>query len=249
MEVVLASSAGVKVRVREYQDADIVALVQQGKVTELTTAINADRRQKVALVDFRSDLSDKITALGFARKTTTATKDGEAQEVPDETEGEHINRFIDALVAGSFTHPSITISSGDEKAKQNSAYDALQKIAFTCGDKKTDDGLPCYELDVNRPVRTGGGKVGLPKWALESADKIIANGSTANWASKFTAGFTSPRGIAIDPIAFDSFVQVAPEGSTADTIQATNERNRRNLAAALVAYDRQEKSKQSDEFV
>jgi hypothetical protein len=240
MKLNLASSAGVKARVMEYEDADVLALVQAGKVAELTIAINADRRQKVALVEFRSDLSDKLTALGFARLAENVVKDGETISVPSETEGDHIKRFIDALVQGTFTHADITISSGDEKAKETSAYAALQAIAFTCGDQKTTDGQPCYVLDVSRPVRVGGSNL-LPKWALDAAGKIIENNNQAAWASKFATGFTSPEGIAIDPIVHATFV--AP-----GTDEATLTANKKALARALVDYDKQKRAKTQSEF-
>lgn len=241
MKLNLASSAGVKARVMEYEEADVVALVNQGKVAEVTIAINADRRQKVALVEFRSDLSTKINELGFGIKTTTAKKDGEDVTVPDETEGEHINRFIAALVDGSFVTTSITISSGDAKAKEVSAYVGLQFLADQCGDQKTPDGQPCYILDVNRPVRTGGGGNLLPKWALEAATKILAGANVDSWAAKFTNGFTSPEGIVIDPIPFSPF-------NTAGTDEATVNQNRKNLARALVDYDKQKRAKTASEF-
>ena len=240
MKLNLASSQGVKVRVMEYEDADVAALVAAGKVSELTIAINADRRQKVALVEFRSDVSEKITALGFAAKTETVTKDGQQVEVPAETEGEHIGRFIDALVAGTFTHHTITISSGDEKLKEASAIAALQALANECGDNTTPDGLPCYVLDVTRPVRVGGSNL-LPKWALEAAGKIIANNNTEAWAAKFTTGFTSPEGIDIDPIPFTPF---NAEGTDEATVTA----NKKHLARALVDYDKQKRAKTASEF-
>lgn len=241
MKLNLASSAGVKARVMEYDEADVVALVQAGKVAEVTLAINADRRQKVALVEFRSDLSDKIAGIGFARLVESVTKDGETVEVPKETEGDHISRFIDALVAGTFTHDSITISSGDAKAKEASAYVALQALADQCGDQKTPDGLPCYILDVNRPVRTGGGGNLLPKWAQEASAKILGGTNVDGWVAKFTNGFTSPEGIAIDPIAFSPFTQ-------AGTDEATVASNKKNLARALVDYDKQKRTKTASEF-
>jgi hypothetical protein len=241
MKLNLASSQGVKARVMEYEDADIVALVQSGRTAEITIATNADRRQKVALVEFRSDLSEKIASLGFPLKVTTVTKDGQAVEVPDETEGEHIGRFIDSLVAGTFTHESITISSGDEKAKTASAYVALQALADTCGDQKTPDGFPCYVLDVARPVRAAGAGNLVPKWALEAATKILAGTNVAAWKSKFASGFTSPEGIAIDPI-------VAAPFDAPGTDEATVTANRKNLAKALQEYDKQKRAKTASEF-
>lgn len=249
MKSQLASSQRVKVRVIEYEDSDIAALVAAGKISELTTAINADRRQKVALVDFRADLSDKIEALGFKRKTETVTKDGKSEEQPAETEGDQIGRFVDALATGTFPVTDFTLPSGDDKVKETAALAYLQKLAFTCGDKKDVDGNPCYELDVNRPVSTSAGKNLIPKWAMEAATNIIKNGSQAKWVGNFTNGYTSASGVAIDPIAFDSFVAVAPDGSTPEAIQAVLDQNIKNLAKAIKAVRAQEDAKRAPEFV
>lgn len=260
MKLNLASSAGVKARVMEYDEADVSALVTAGKIAEITIAINADRRQKVALVEFRAELSDRIGAgreataaegttpaqpaiigLGFKRAVKdTVIKNGESIEILI-TEGDHIAAFVAALTAGTFTHPSIVISSGDAKAKEASAYVALQAIADQCGDEKTPDGLPCYTLNIDRPVRTGGSGNLVPKWALEGATKILAGPNVESWVAKFTNGFTSPEGIVIDPIAFSSF-------TAAGTDEATVSQNRKNLAKALVEYDKQKRAKTASEF-
>lgn len=257
MKVTLQSSAGVKVRVKEYEDADVLALVQANKVSELTTAINADRRQKVALVDFRSDLSahigkgspeDNIIGLGFNRLTTTVKKDGVDVEQFDETEGEHIKRFIAALVGGHFTPSGFTLPSGDDKVKETAAYAFLQTLADKCGDSKDDDGNPCYVLDVTREPRTGGGGA-LPKWALEAAQSIINNKSEHTWKANFTNGFTNKRGVEIDPIPFEPFDVTTPHHASAEEKSAVVEGNKKRLARALVAYDKQEKAKTANEFV
>lgn len=249
MKSQLASSQRVKVRVIEYEDSDIAALVAAGKISELTTAINADRRQKVALVDFRADLSEKITALSFARKVEQITKDGKTEETHGETEGDHIGRFVDALALGTLTLPDFTLPSGDDKVKETAALAYLQKLAFTCGDKKDSDGNPCYELDVNRPVSTSAGKNLIPKWAMEAASNIIKNGSQDKWVTNFTSGYTSASGVAIDPIVFEDFKQVAPDGSTPEAIQGVLDLNIKNLAKAIKAVRAQEDAKRAPEFV
>lgn len=241
MKLNLASSQRVKCRVMEYEDADIIAAVNGGKVAEVTIAVNADRRQKEALVQFRKDLLGKIEALGWKIETESTVKDGETIETAKNTEGEEINKFVDALVAGTFTHSTITISSGDEKAKEVSALAALQSLANTCGDKTTPDGQPCYVLDITRPVRTSTGSNLLPKWALEAATKILAGPNVEAWKAKFASGFTSPEGIAIDPIAVAPF-------DVAGTDEATVTANRKHLARALVEYDKQKRAKTASEF-
>lgn len=246
MKVQLASSQCVKVRVREYEDADIAKLVQDGKLGEITTAVNADRRQKVALVDFRADLSDKIIACGFARKTEPVTKDGKTEEVFAETEGDHIKRFTAALAGNTFQPNGFTLPTGDEKVKDDAAYAFLQKMAFTCGDKTDEEGNPCYELDINRPARTASGRGILPKWAMDAATNIINNGSEQKWIGNFTNGYTSASGILIDPIVFESFTQNG--GTTPEEKASVLDRNRKNLAAAIVSVRRQEETKRAPEF-
>ena len=57
----LASSQRVKVRVLEYTADEVLALANNPTTLALITiGVNDDRRQKVALVDFRADLSEKL---------------------------------------------------------------------------------------------------------------------------------------------------------------------------------------------
>lgn len=247
MKVNLASSQCVKVRVIEYEDTDVIALVQAGKVGELTTAINADRRQKVALVEFRQDLSEKIEALGFKRKVESITKDGQTVEVPAETEGDHIGRFTDALADGSLTLDGFTLPSGDDKVKNNAAIAYLQKLAFTCGDKTDAEGNPCYQLDVTRPVRVAKSNL-IPKWAMDAAATIIKNGSQAKWKANFTNGYTSVAGIAVDPVPFEDFEQVAAAEATPEQAEAIAQSNQKRLAAAVQAARKNEDSKRQSDF-
>jgi len=247
MKTQLTVSQKVKVRVIEYEEKDILELAQNGKLSELTVAINADRRQKVALVAFRADASEKIEAKGFSRKTTTVTKDGETSEVPSETEGDHIQRWIDALASGSFTEPDFTLPSGDDQVKETAALAHFQKLAFTCGDHTDDDGNPAYKLDVNRPERTASKGI-LPKWALEAAGNIIKNNSQAKWIKNFTEGYTSGSGITIDPIPFESFGAHAPAHATPEEKELVHKTNQKRLASAIVTVRKQEEAKRAPEF-
>lgn len=239
---------GVTFRVVEFEDSDILTLVQDPtKLARVTDCVNADRRQKVALVDARADLSEKIDGLGFARKTKQVTKDGETITVPAETEGEHIDRYTASLADGSTTNPNFTRPSGDAKVQQTAAEKFLQTIADTCGDKIADDGNPAYVLDITKAVRKAGTGL-IAKWAMTGAQNIITNGSQANWAAKFTSGYTSGSGVAIDPIAFENF-QVVPDASLSPADKAAVlHRNVINLAKCLVEQRRQEDAKRAPEF-
>lgn len=247
MKINLASTQlGVNFRVSEYEDADILALVADPtKLTRVTDAVNADRRQKVALVDARYDLSEKVDALGFKRLTETVTKDGESTTVPSETEGKHIKRFVDALVAGSFTTPGFTLPSGDEKVKENGALAFLQDLAYTCGDKTDDDGKPVYVLTLDKTARKAGTGL-IPKWAMEAATTIIKNGNQAPWLTKFTNGYTTNRGIVIDGFVPADFQQTG--GTTPEEKQNVYQSNVKNLAKAIVEVRRQENEKTQVEF-
>jgi len=239
---------GVTFRIVEFEDSDILSLVQDPtKLARVTDCVNADRRQKVALVEARYDLSQKLNNdYGFKMLMETVKKDGEDVEVPAETEGKHIQRFVDALVDGTASPSGWTKPSGDAKVVENAAYAFLQTIANTCGDK-THDGKPCYILDINKAIRKPG--VGLlPKYAKDAATNIINNGSQAKWAEKFTNGYTSGSGIAIDPIAFEAFDVVPPADASPADKQAILDRNIRNLARCIVEVRRQEEAKRAPEF-
>ena len=250
MKVNLVSSQRVKVRVMEYEDADILAAVQAGKVAELTTAVNADRRQKVALVDFRADLSDLIEKAGFPAKVKTVTKDGKSVEEPDETQGEHIARFRDALAAGTFTLEGFTLPTGaavTEKDKDTASNAFIQTLADQCGDQKTEDGTTYYVLSIDRPepkARTGK----VAQWAIDKATAAFAKGAdnVAKWVAQFNAGFTSPEGIVIDPIPL--VLETAPTDATAEQTAAITKANITAFAAAIAAYAKQKAAKSSNEF-
>jgi hypothetical protein len=238
MKSTLQSSKKIKVRVIEYEPADILAFVQDPtKLQEVTVAVNADRRQKVALVDFRSDFSERIIGLGYSRLMKQDTKkDGTAIEVPDETEGEHIDRFFDSLIAGNFTPNDFTFNGAvDEKAKTEAVMAYMQTLAFKCGDATDADGNPAYKLDISRPEpKAKATKV--DQWALDGAKKIIDNKNTKHWHDILTKGFTSPDGIQIDPVGFEPF-----HGK--DAKELAPEVVHKNLARALVAYKKQETRK------
>lgn len=239
---------GVTFRVVEFDEKDILNLVQQPTyLTRITDAVNADRRQKIALVDARYDLSEKIGTLGFARKTKQIVKDGNTITVPDETEAAYIKRFIDALVTGAHTTDGFSLPSGDEKVKETAALAFLQSIANTLGDK-THEGQPAYELNLEKTVRAAGGGGLIPKWATEAATAIITNKNTAKWEANFTNGYTTNRGIAITPITFGSFTQKAEKVSTVEQKEAVHASNIRNLAKAIVEVRRQENEQLQPEF-
>jgi hypothetical protein len=246
MKTTLQSSSGMKVRVREYEDADINQLVAAGRLPELTAIINAYQRQKSALVDFRTDFSTRIGALGFSRLTVTSPV---GDTVSSETHGDHIKRFREALLNGSNYQPTgFTPVLGDTKAKEAHADAYMQSIASLCGDSQDENGNPCYTLDIVRAPRSGNSGL-IPKFWMDSATKIIANGSAGKWAGMFANGFTSPRGIAIDKVEHEDFCVAAEHHSTPEQKEAIHQTNIKRLARGLMAYDKQEKGKMQGEFV
>ena len=241
---------GVTFSVVEFEEADIVSLIQDPtKLSRITDCVNADRRQKVALVDARFDLSESLKSLtpsGFARKTEQVKKDNELVDVPAETESQHIKRFIDGLVTGSFTTDGFHLPSGDDKVKEAAAYHFLQSLAAKCGDKE-HDGKAAYVLNLDKAARQAGSGL-VPKWAMDGAAQIIANGSQEKWAAKFTTGYTSGSGVAITPFPFEDFSVVAAHNATADEKAAVHETNKKRLAKCLVEQRRQENAARSGEF-
>lgn len=239
MKINLASSQRVKVRVEEYEDADVLAAIQAGKVGLLTIAINADRRQKVALVEFRSDLADLIEKFGFKPLTKTATKDGVETQEWTETEGEYIRRFQDALEDGSFTPEGFTQTGTEEKTKEACALAFIQSLADQCGP---------YVLSIDRAEpKAKAGK--LPAWALEKATAAFARGheNVQKWIKTFAAGFTSPEGITIDPINVEAF-DIEQGHHTPEERQKIHAGNVAKFAKAIVEYQKQKAAKSQNEF-
>jgi hypothetical protein len=239
---------GVQFNVVEFEASDILSLIQDPtKLAAIVAAVNADRRQKIALVDARYDLSAKIaTSYGFARKTKDVIVDGQTTQVPDETESKHIKRFTDALVDGSHTAEGWTVPSGDATVKENVATAFLQSIANTCGDKE-HDGAKCYILNLDKTIRKGGTGL-IPKWAMEAATTIITNKNTGTWVERFTNGYTTNRGIVIDAFVFAPFEQKAAKGSTPEGKEVVHQSNIKNLAKAINEVRRQENEKSQPDF-
>jgi hypothetical protein len=238
---------GVTFPVVEFEDKDVLELVTDTtKLTRITDCMNADRRQKKALVEARFDLASrigagdeeaKIVGLGFARLMETVKKDGEEVQVPAETEVEFFKRFKDALASGHFTPEGFSLPSGDATVKETAANNFLQTLAS----ERT------YTLDLEETVRKGGTGL-VPKWALDAAQNIINNKSEAKWKEKFTNGYTSASGVSITPFAFDDFSVVPDHHATPEAKQVVHETNKKRLAKCLVEQRRQENAARSGEF-
>jgi hypothetical protein len=238
---------GVKFRVVEFTDADIQEFAADPvKLTRITDAVNADRRQKVALVDARYDLSVAVAALGFARLSKSVTKDGETTEVPTETENTHIGRFVTEIAAGNFNVDGFTAPAGDPAVRETAAIAFLQTLAYKQGDKTYED-QPAYVLTLDKTVRKGGTGL-IPKWAMEAAATIITNKNQQAWVDKFTTGYTTNRGIWIDPIVFESFVEKAHKQATPEEREAVHALNVKHLAKAITEVRKQENEKLQPEF-
>lgn len=253
---VLPAKAGVRgFLIKQYEDADVKALCSvPGELALVTDAINKYLRQKTALVQSRTDISDKIGALGFPRKVKTVMVDDEPVETPDETEAKYIGRFIAALVAGEFKHKAVKAAAPEQREVE--AYAVLQSLADLCGDTD-DDGKPketppCYVLDIHTPERVSKPKTPTKK-AIENATNIINNKSEKKWIERFTKGYNSPTGGPIPPIPFKEFTTVAPKGATAEEVEAVRQQNITHLAWAIMGVEeaarRNQEAEKAKEFV
>jgi preprotein translocase subunit YajC len=229
---------GVTFPVNEFEDADVLLLVQEPtKLTRITDCMNADRRQKKALVEARYDLASriasgdeeaKIVGLGFLRKMETVKKDDVEVEIPAETEVEFFKRFIDALVTGEFAPDGFSLPSGDNKVKEKAALAFLQTLAS----ERT------YTLDLEQTVRKGGSGL-IPKWAMETAKNIIAANLAEKSRNKHLAGYTNGSGYVIAPIVCDE-LQHAPSHATADEKEKVHQANIKAVAKWCHAAQKQE---------
>lgn len=261
----LGLATAILANVSEFEPSDVLTFVQDpDKLLRVVDCVNADRRQKVALVDFRADLADKLGindengkaisgALGLLQREAKKGKGADSM-VWAETDADFIERVEKAVLAGTVTPTGFTLPTGSNEIREAAVDAWLQNIASSLGDV-TDDkpvldatGTPVYVLDINKTVRTSKGPA-IPKWALDAADTIIKNGTQASWTAKFTSGYTSGTGIAIEPFPFQPFTTTAPDGSTPEVVQEVATTNRKNLAKAIAAARAQENDKRQAEFV
>lgn len=270
---------GITFKVVEFQDVDVLEMVKDAtKLARITDCANADRRQKVALVDARFDLAQLIGTgtepdgtpiegvtgtLGFKREVKNFTKNNETVYAWGETENDFINRFVDAIADGSFTVEGYNPATGDAKVKDTHARKFLQSLADTCGDQKFT-GLAENPAGPEHPLLTvtdvatyilditkterKSAGPGIPKWALETADLIITKGLAEQSRAKHLAGYTNSNGIAIDPIVCGE-LQVAHPHHTPEEKEAVHQANRKTVAKWCAEARRQENEKRQKDAV
>jgi hypothetical protein len=238
-------------RVKQYEDHEIAKLAADSTTLRLVTdCVNKDRRQKVCLVDARSQFLDKLCKLtGYVRPTTTATVEGEAVETLANTEGKDIDAIRAQLTAGTLKHASVSGKTNEEREPQVETL--LQNIADSCGD--TDDTgkpletPPCFVCDVRKAERAPAKPKEPNKRAIANATNIINNGSEEKWVTKFTKGYTSPTGGAIPPISFLPFTTKPAKGADAAAVEAVRQTNIKNLAFAIMAVEEHARRNQEAE--
>lgn len=170
--------------VAQYENLKEITDAVNGDETKVVDIVNKYLRQKGPLVDGRDMLSEHVAEkLGFSVKTRTVTKEGDNGEkvesqVPDETEGKHLDRFVAAVVSGTATVPGIHFKETDnEEQKEAHVWSFLQKVA-----DKFD-----LRVDAKTPERVSRPKKyeNLPKYARDGAENIIKNGTQAKWKKTF----------------------------------------------------------------
>lgn len=171
--------------VAQYENLKEVVDAVKGDETKVVDIVNKYLRQKGPLVEGRDLLSTHVgEKLGFAIRTKEVTTKGEdgkdvTKQVPDETEGKHIDRFLAEVLAGRHTVPGLHFKESDnEEQKEAHVWAFLQKIADKF-DLKVDAATP---ERVSKPKKYEN----LPLYARTGAEKIIANGAQKKWAKTFT---------------------------------------------------------------
>ncbi len=238
-------------RVKQYEDHEIKALAADPAMLRLVTdCVNKDRRQKVCLVDARSQFLDKLcAAVGYTRPVSTAVVDGETVETIKNTEGEDIAIIRAQLTAGTLKHKDITGKTNEEREPQVETL--LQAIADQCGE--TDDSgkalesPPCFVCDVRKAERAPAKPKEPNKRAIANATNIINNGSEEKWVVRFTKGYTSPTGGVIPPISFQPFNTKPAKGADAAAVEAVRQTNIKNLAFAIMAVEEHARRNQEAE--
>jgi hypothetical protein len=242
----------------QYEESEIKkALEVPANLVLLTDMCNKYLRQKDALVDARNDLDTMLVEdIKFPTLTEVVKEDGKDVTVRAEKPGQYLNRLVDALVKGTFSHPKLPVTGTDPKAKEASVYTALQALMDTLGDVTTDGTAIkrdektgrltapgyAYRLDMARPERVSKPKT-PPDYALEGATQIITKGSESKWKEKFAKGFTDANGVVIDPIAHEAFDVKPAKGATVEETEKVKQSNILALAWAITAKEQQVREK------
>lgn len=162
---------------------------------------------------------------------------GDAKKDDPETESDHLNRFVKAVVTGALTVKGFTVTGKDDAEKTKSVWGLLQTVIDAHGP---------FPFDLNESKRAGGKAKNPPKYATDAAVSIIGGGAkrVADWTKKFEEGYESGGYGRVEPIEFSPFNQVPPAGSTPEQIEALKQSNIINLAWAVAAVEEQKRNNQ-----
>lgn len=234
----------------EYNPADGVKGILADGCTEarIVDIVNNYLHQKAGLVQGRDELATYIeSVLGFKMKTKTVTKgtgtDAKTVVVPDETEQKFLDRFVEALVKGEFTHPSITVTGNNAEQREAQVLAAVQrivdkpyKLVTKEGDKEVETVLFDLVNDAKAPERKPG-VVKIPQYASKAAANIISDTGpdgkpkTTKLADRLKKWNTLFQERAL---AVEDFVSNAPKDATPEALAAHEAERANRLARAIV---------------
>lgn len=227
MKVVrIQTNTGLQIPVARFETHEELAKHVNGDLSKIVEICSNYGQQKDALVDGREWVSEQIATLfKFPRLTKTVDVDGTPTQVDDDTDNEHIKRFINEVAAGKFGAELVKATTVDARVLE--ATKLLQDLI----DKRPEGP---FTMNLNASQR-----VSKPKepavYALDAAQKIIAAGKAVvdTWIGRFTKGHAG-----VPPTAFEAFNTAPAKGATPEQVEATNKQNVRNLAFAIMAREK-----------
>ena len=201
--------------------AEVLAHVN-GDESKIVDVVSNYGQQKDSLVDGREFISTKIVELyKFPRLTTTVKVDGVDTQVDDDTDNDHVKRFIAAVAQG--TANSDLVSGTTVETRQVEISTILQKLINDHGP---------FTMNLNAAQRSSKPKEPAD-YALKAATGIIAAKAEKVWVDRFTKGHGG-----VPPTAFESFTNKAAKDAKAENHEAVKTANIRALAFAIMAREK-----------
>ena len=212
----------IKIPVQHFETLDEVLAHVGNDASKIVSVLNMYGQQKDALVEGREYLSEQVVShYKFPRKTVTVVVDGTPTEVDDDTDNDHVKRFIAAVANGA--HNVENVHGKTVEARQTEISNALQSVLDKHG---------AFTINLNAAQR-----VGKPKepadYSIKAAVSIIAANKQGEWVSRFTNGFGG-----VPPTSFEDFTVKAHKKATPEEVEAIHKQNVRRLAFAIMARER-----------
>ena len=213
-----------QIPVARFENLTEVLAHVNGDESKIVDVLNAYGQQKDALVDGRAYISEYVeTEFGFKRLVKVVEVDGKQVEEDNDTDNDHVKRFIAEVASGQYTHAKLHIAGTNVETRTAEVGALLQAAINAKGP---------FAINLNSAIRESKPKKPAD-YAVKAAQGIITAKKQAEWASRFTNGYQG-----VPATAFEPFNTKPAKNATAEEVEQVHQLNVKNLAFAIMAREK-----------